>query len=208
METPVLLVSDGLVHPSLPGRFLLRRALMALPGYRLQRVPTLESLPHLPPSTFRAIVLYVHHTTLSPVALEALEGFLQAGGGLLAIHSASASFREEPRYIHILGGQFVDHGPVEEFVVQPDLPQDAVFGPMTSFTVRDELYRHDYDAANRIHFYTTVSGEREPVVWTRHQGKGRVCYCALGHTLGVMRHPHVRQILQRGLVWAATREET
>lgn len=207
METPVLLVSDGLVHPSLPGRFLLRRALMALPGYQFQRVSSLEALPRLPPGAFRAIVLYVHHTTLSPAALEALEGFLHAGGGLLAVHSASASFREEPRYMHILGGQFVDHGPVEEFVVQPALPQDEVFGPMTSFTVRDELYRHEYDAANRIHFHTTVGGEREPVIWTRRQGNGRVCYCALGHTLSVMRHRHVLQILQRGLVWAARGED-
>jgi type 1 glutamine amidotransferase len=68
--------------------------------------------------------------------------------------------------------------------------------------VRDELYRHDYDPDNLIHFHTSVGGEREPVVWTRFWGQGRVCYCALGHTVGSMRHPQVQQILQRGLRWS------
>lgn len=207
MESPVLLVSDGLVHPSLLARLLLRRALAALPGHHFRRVPSLEALPSLSPDAFQAIVLYVHHETLSPAALEALERFLRAGGGLLAVHSASASFKEEPGYYDILGGWFVHHGPVEAFVVRPHAPQDEIFGPMASFSVRDELYRHEYDAGNRVHFYTAVGDEREPVVWTRRWGPGRVCYCALGHTLSAMRHPQVRQILQRGLVWAARGED-
>lgn len=206
METPVLLVSEGLVHPSPLGRFWLRRALAALPGYRLRRTASLEILPRLPLTSIRAIVLYVHHDTLSPAALESLEQFLQLGGGLLAVHAASASFEEEPRYHDILGGRFVEHGPVEEFVVQPAEPEDEVFGGITAFSARDELYRHEYNTANRIRFYTMVGGEREPVVWTRRWGQGRVCYCALGHTVSVMRHPHVHQILRRGLAWVSEGE--
>jgi type 1 glutamine amidotransferase len=202
VETPVLLVSDGIVHPSLPARFWLHRALAALPGYRLRRVNSLEALLRLSPDACRAIVLYVHHAAISPAALARLDAFLARGGGLLAVHSASASFKEEPRFYEILGGRFVEHGPVEEFAVEPSLPQDEVLGEVPAFRVRDELYRHEYDAANRIHLYTAVGEEREPVVWTRAWGRGRVCYCALGHTVSVVRHPRVRQILQRGLAWA------
>lgn len=206
METPILLVSDGLVHPSLLGRFWLRRALTTLPSYRFRRVASLEALTHLPQEPFRAIVLYVHHETLSPAAQERLAAFLEQGGGLLAIHSASASFQEMPGYHDILGGRFVKHGPVEEFVVQPTTSDDEMWGDFPAFSVRDELYRHKYDAANRVHLYTTVGEEREPVVWTRSQGLGRVCYCSLGHTVSAMRHPCVQQILQRGLHWICSRE--
>jgi len=206
LETPVLLVSDGLVHPSLLGRFWLRRALAALPGSRYQRVASLGSLVGLPPDSFRAIVLYVHHNTLSPAALERLDVFLSQGGGLLALHSASASFKEEPRYHDILGGRFDHHGPVEEFVVQLADSDDEIFGGIPGFSVRDELYRHEYDAANQIHFYTAVGDEREPIVWTRYRGQGRVCYCALGHTASAMREPYVWQILQRGLGWVSNQE--
>lgn len=206
METPVLLVSDGLVHPSLLGRFWLRRALTALPGYRFHQVASLEALSRLPPDSVRAVVLYVHHETLSPGALEGLDAFLESGGGLMAVHSASASFREEPRFHDILGGQFVRHGPVEEFVVQPAVSDDEIWGDIAPFSVRDELYRHEYAATNRIHLYTLVGEEQEPVVWTRRRGQGRVCYCSLGHTVRAMRHPRVQQILQRGLSWVCGQE--
>jgi type 1 glutamine amidotransferase len=206
VETPVLLVSDGFVHPSLLGRFWLRRSLLALPGFRFQRLASLEGLPHLSLGSLRAIVLYVHHKTLSLAALEGLDRFLKRGGGLLAVHSASASFQKQRRYHDILGGRFVTHGPVEEFVVQPADPDGAVWGDIAPFRVRDELYRHEYDAANRIRLYTMVGEEREPVVWTRRWGQGSVCYCSLGHTTSAMHHPAVQETLQRGLIWVCDQE--
>jgi type 1 glutamine amidotransferase len=201
LSTPILLVSDGIVHPSLLGRFWLRRALRALPGYHFRRVASLEALPDLALASFRALVLYVHHKTLSLPALGCLETFVRQGGGLLGVHSASASFKQEDRYFEILGGRFVGHGPVETFQLQPATPQDVIFGGIAAFSVRDELYRHEYDPDNRVHFFALVGGEREPQVWTRRYGQGRVCYCALGHTAAAMRHPSVWEILQRGLAW-------
>ena len=212
LEPSILLVSEGLVHPSLPARFFLRRALVTLPGYRFRRAPSLEALPPTATDRFRAIVLYLHHETISPGALERLEDFVRGGGGLLAVHSASASFQGEERYVDILGGRFVEHGPVEPFEVCPvepglTTPQEAIFGDIPAFSVKDELYRHEYDPGNQIHFYTPIGDEREPVVWTRRFSQGRVCYCALGHTISSVRHPQVWQILQRGLAWVSHGEE-
>jgi type 1 glutamine amidotransferase len=201
LATQVLLVSAGLAHPSLLARFWLRRGLVTLPGYDFQSVASLEALPHLPLTSFQALVLYVHHEAISPAALEHLERFVGEGGGLLAVHSASASFKEEPRYYELLGGRFVEHGPVEAFAVLSAPAQGEQFAGIAAFEVRDELYRHEYDPTNRVHFTTPVGEEQEPVVWTRRHGQGRVCYCALGHTASSMRHPRALQILRRGLAW-------
>ena len=173
-----------------------------MPGYRFRRVASLEALPAQP--AVRAIVLYIHHETVSADALEALDTFVRQGGGLLAVHAASASFKGASRYFDLLGGQFVEHGPVESFEVRPAEPQSDLFAGIPPFSVTDELYRHEYDPGNLIHFTTTVGDEREPVVWTRSHGSGRVCYCSLGHTLDAMRRPEVWQILQRGLAWACS----
>jgi type 1 glutamine amidotransferase len=202
MTSNVLLVSDGMVHPSLLGRFWLRWALWRLPGLRLRRVRSLEALPQLPLERFQGMVLYFHHNTLSEAALIALDDFVQRGGGVLAVHSATASFKEEDRYFEILGGQFSNHGPIQTIEVLPALPQDPTFGPISPFHVRDELYRHEYDPGNQVHFYAEIAGEREPIVWTRRHGQGRVSYLSLGHCAGTMRHPAVQAILQRGLTWA------
>jgi hypothetical protein len=56
----VVLVSDGLVHPSLPARFRLRQGLAAQPEYRFRRVSSLETLFRLSLTLFQAIVLFVH----------------------------------------------------------------------------------------------------------------------------------------------------
>lgn len=42
-----------------------------------------------------------------------------------------------------------------------------------------------------------------PVVWTRRFGKGRVFYTSLGHVIGDFDVPEAREILRRGLLWAA-----
>ena len=124
---------------------------------------------------------------------------MRGGGGLLAIHAASASFKLQPRWREILGGRFVGHGPVQRFQVEPSLPDDAEFGPLPAFEVRDELYRHEYDADNRVHLHVAVDGEREPVLWTRRHGEGRVAYCSLGHKAAALRHPSVVAVLQQAL---------
>lgn len=196
-----LFVSAGLVHPPILGRHWLRRELAALPGYRLERAPSLEALASLDLERFCALVLYFHQKRISAAALEALDRYVQAGGGVLAVHSATASFKQEDRYSQILGGRFREHGPVEEFEVQPVGGQGGIFAGIPAFAIRDELYLHDYDPEIAVHFQTSVNQRQEPVVWTRRHGAGRVCYAVPGHTGASIRHPQVRAILRRGLRW-------
>jgi type 1 glutamine amidotransferase len=198
-----LLILRGLVHPTWLACLRLRRILEATPSLQLQRASSLEVLPRLSMDQVHSLVIYFHHRRLSPSAMESLDAFIRQGGGLLAVHGASASFKTERSYHEILGGRFIGHGSVAEFEVQPVHGQEGVFEGVGSFSVRDELYRHEFDPANQVHFSTPVGTEQEPIVWTRIHGDGRVCYCALGHKAQVFRHPAVIEILQRGLLWVS-----
>ena len=200
-RTQILLVSAGVLHPSWLGRLRLRGFLEELGVYRIKRVRSLEAIRHLTLSQFAAMVLYFQHKNLSAGALQALGHYTRSGGGLLALHSASASFKSEERYFEILGGRFERHGPVQNFRVAPAPQQEPVFQDIPAFDIQDELYRHTWDPENQVHFFTEVEGTHEPVVWTRSFGLGRVCYCALGHRPAIMRQPSVQQILRQGLVW-------
>lgn len=172
-----------------------------MPGYHIRQVASLEALPGLRLDSFRALVLYFHHKTLSAPALAALERFVHQGGGLLALHSASASFKEEPDYFDILGGRFDHHGPVQVYRVEPAVLASELSGASGSFSIRDELYRHKYDPGNTVHFWVETEQGREPLVWTRSYGQGRVCYCAAGHCSATLRHPSIQSIIRRGLGW-------
>jgi type 1 glutamine amidotransferase len=203
LHPAALLVFDGFFHPAWLARRNLERFFKNIPGWEFERASSLEHLLHLKPHSLQSIVLYFHHKRLTQPALDTLDQFVARGGGLVGIHSASASFKDQPRYFRILGGRFREHGPVREIEVYPSQEDDLLFFDITGFTVRDELYRHEYDPAVQIHFHATIDGEREPIVWTKRHGEGRVCYCSLGHTIRAMHNPHVLEILKRGLFWSA-----
>lgn len=197
----LLLVSSGTLHPTPLTRMALRQALTDLADYSVRRIRVLEELPQVDLEACSAVVLFFHRESVSQAALDRLESYVAGGGGLFAVHAAAASFMHASRYHALLGGRFRTHGPVEAFQVHPVESEDPVFGAVPVFSVQDELYRHEYDPAVRVHFYTVVAGEQEPVVWTRTHGKGRVGYLALGHTPDSLRHPAVVQIIRRGVSW-------
>lgn len=165
----------------------------------------MEALTHLPLEQYRGLVLYFHHKRISDAALRAFDQYVLAGGGVLAVHSASASFKQTPGYFEILGGRFVRHGPVRAFQVSSTEPVDELFGRGRSFTLVDELYRHEWHPSNRIHFQIEVNENgsvfQEPFAWTRNHGKGRVAYVSGGHVAGSFRQPEVQHILTNALSW-------
>lgn len=206
MITNILLVSSGFFHPPWLGRFWLRQTLQALPEVRLRQISSLEALPAIDPQDFQAIVLYIHQQKITPAALAALDHFVSQGGGLLAIHSATASFKNEAHYFGILGGRFLRHGSLCELAIQPAKVDDKIFPGINAFSLYEEPYEHEINPACTVHFdaphpQNPVDGPRLPVVWTYAYGQGRVCYCLPGHRSAAMRHPVVREILQRGLNW-------
>jgi uncharacterized protein len=200
----ILLIDNGLIHPSLLARYHLRKVLNAIPGITMRRVSSLDQVESKILDNCQALVLYFHHKTISGKALDNLDAFIQKGGGLLALHSAAASFKQEPHYYDILGGRFISHGAVDWMKLEPTEENNTLFGRANSpLLIRDELYCHDYNPQNRIHFFTNVNGEQEPQVWTRLHGAGKVCYVAPGHCAGTFKNPLFQKIIQSGLTWAA-----
>jgi type 1 glutamine amidotransferase len=199
MKKRVLVVSAGLVHPSLAARSRLRAILSGVPGTLPTFTSSVEGLKRLSDNAFDGVVLYFHRRRISDEALSALDRFVAAGGGLFALHGASASFKGTDRYFEILGGRFVGHGKVERYTVSRAAGAGAAFSVSLPFSVTDELYIHRYRDDVTIRYTTETKDIKEPVVWTRSHGKGRVCYLSLGHVAKVLEDASVRQIVADGL---------
>jgi type 1 glutamine amidotransferase len=201
----VLLITDGIFHPPLLGRLILHRTLKKMPGYRFEQIRSLEQAPeNLDP--YSAMVVYFHHKKIAKNAVDAFERYVSGGGGVLAIHSATASAKENRRFTNVLGGRFVGHGPVEPFVVSPASPESEIFSGISAFEVTDERYLHETQPDIETHFTTEHEGELVPIVWTRTHGKGRVCYACPGHKAASLRIPAYQEILRRGLDWVCARD--
>ena len=85
MSKNILMVSDGRLHPPIMGRFWLRYALAGMQDYTFTRVSSMEKILGLNLNDFQSLVLYFHHDSLSPTALDAFDQFVSNGGGVLAI---------------------------------------------------------------------------------------------------------------------------
>ena len=194
----VLLVTDGIFHPPLLGRLTFHGMLAQMDGFSFVHVSSLEKLPK-DLSSFSALVLHYHHKTISDGALGRLDQFVKNGGGILAIHAATASFKQSMPYFKILGGRFIGHGKVENF--EGRKVRDDVFSGIGNFVVKDELYIHEQEPGIEVHFMAKHEGKDIPAVWTSRYGQGKVCYAVPGHTTATMSDPTYQQILRRGLEW-------
>ncbi len=198
----ILLVTAGFFHPPLLGRRALIKNLTSLPGCVFRQAASLENLP-ADLESYAAMVLYIHQKEISDRALHQLDHFVASGGGLLGVHSATASFRQSQRYFEILGGRFSSHGPVSPFAITQAVG-DTLFEKTPEFIVTDELYVHELQPGIQAHFSAQFQGQAIPVVWTYHWGQGKVCYATPGHTTTSMQHPSLQKILKQGLAWAAS----
>ncbi len=84
---------------------------------KVRTVRRLRVLTRLSPGNPDLLVLYYHLKKIRPVQLAGLQQYVYSGGRVLAVHSATASFKAFPSYFEVLGGKFDGHGPVEKFEV-------------------------------------------------------------------------------------------
>lgn len=192
------LVSDGLIHPPLDGRLALRQTVQRKSGMQVFQCRQLEQLP-VDLSGVAAVVLYIHRQQVDEAVLNRLLEYVAGGGGLLGVHSATASFKTSLPYFELMGGRFIGHGKVQPLQFRP--MREDLFGGIGVFSVRDELYLHEFQPNVEVHWLASAGEEEAPAVWTYRYGAGRVCYLLPGHLGSSLRHPAVQEIIRRGLDW-------
>lgn len=149
--------------------------------------------------------------TVAPERLTALLDAVAGGVGIAGFHGGMGdAFREATDYQFMVGGQFVAHPDgIKDYVV--NIVEDPLTEGLRDFRVRSEQYYMHVDPSNHVLATTTfapqtapwVTGTVMPVAWTRRWGAGRVFYSSLGHAPEELDVPEARELLRRGMAWAA-----
>jgi hypothetical protein len=131
---------------------------------------------------YHVLIFYNNQPTISDDQLAALLGFLDDGGGLVVLHSASAAFQNSEEYIKVVGGAFKSHGLDTFSTVRLEADHPAMMD-VPSFESFDETYVHTkHNPVNRtVLEVRREDGHDEPWTWVRPYGNGRVYYTAWGH---------------------------
>ncbi len=164
-----------------------------------------------------AVDLVIPVYTMSSITREQEDGLLEAvrerGVNVGGWHGGMAdAFRQNTEYQFMVGGQWVAHpGNIIDYRVNVHDQQHPITAGIGDFDMHSEQYYLHTDPSNKVLATTTFSGEYAfwvegtvmPVVWTRHYGKGKIFYSSLGHVIGDFDVPEAREIVRRGLLWAA-----
>jgi type 1 glutamine amidotransferase len=130
--------------------------------------------------------------------------FVSRGGGLLAVHSGIASYKDVPAVRAVLGGVFLSHPPVCDVLLQAAANHPIAAGVPPLFRIVDEHYHVALDDTSADVFLTSESSHgAQPAGWSRVEGKGRVCVLTPGHFPSVWLNPAYQQLLVNALRWVA-----
>jgi uncharacterized protein len=172
------------------------------------------SLDALTEDALAGLSLVVPIWTMGTIPAERLTALLEAicrGVGIAGFHGGMGdAFRDATDYQFMVGGQFVAHPDgIKDYVVH--IVEDPLTEGLSDFRVRSEQYYMHVDPSNHVLATTRfepaaapwVTGVEIPVAWTRRWGEGRVFYSSLGHAPEELDVPEARELLRRGMAWAA-----
>jgi type 1 glutamine amidotransferase len=175
---------------------------------------------------------------------EALDHYVSGGKRWFALHGTNSILkfvkakgwtapREAPKFMRLLGSQFIAHPPIAPYRVEISDPAHPLVRGIEPFDADDELYLCEYHDGNHALLHTRFVGEalgfaenewREDrprlVLYLRNHGAGELLYCTLGHCRGrydmqpmIEEYPTVERgswklpvfydLLRRGIRWAS-----
>ncbi len=148
----------------------------------------------------------------------AVAAFVERGGGFLNLHNSMGLYPPGGKYLDLVGGRYVGHGPLERFKVEVVDPDHPVTRGIGEFFVADEQHTPPYDEG-RVHLLLrnrSDDGKVSAAGWVREPGRGRLCHLANGHTREALLHPMFQRLLRNAVRWClhlesekpATQDET
>jgi type 1 glutamine amidotransferase len=188
--------------------------IMEKEGFKVTVCDTLDV--YLDVDALRQFDLITQVWTMGEITRDQLKGLsdaVQSGVGFGGWHGGMGdSFRNSTDYQFIVGGQWVAHpGGVIDYRVNITNHTDPITTGLEDFDMHSEQYYMHVDPSNEVLATTTFNGKIVPgidrtvmpVVWKRSWGAGKVFYASVGHVAKDFDVPEAREIVRRGLVWAA-----
>jgi predicted dehydrogenase/type 1 glutamine amidotransferase len=198
----ILFIHDPRRHHMPEGAGLLGE-LLTDAGMEVTATDAVSAVAKLASGAFDVVALYTQGDTFLPQEVETLSQYVRNGGGLLGIHSATATNKTDDAYAKLIGSRFIGHGPVLDYEVTVSDPDHPIVHRVQNFHIRDELYMLKPFSEFRTFLTGWWNGKPQPLGYTKEEGKGRVAYLANGHDPAAMSSKAFQKLVVRAARWAA-----
>ena len=173
----------------------------------------LAKLAEVKRADYDVLVFYTVGNRLDAEQEKALQTFVEEGGGLIAIHGATASFGNSKVWLNLTGGRFAGHAPgTHDLLISITDAKHPIMAGVEPFTIHDEEYTYRFADGVKRHVIaqfrerpakTAEKNNNNDILWTMEVGKGRVFHCGLGHDVKAWSKPEFQKIILQGIHWAA-----
>ncbi len=204
------------MHPSVPAA---REALLAMCGTRGFAVTASadEKVFDRIADYDVAVFAVTSGNVLDERGRAAFEAWVRAGGGVVGIHSASATEYDWPFFVQLIGARFRTHPPE---LLAADLVVDDTAHPITAglparWNRTDEWYAyHDRPEETGYHMLLSLDESSvvlpedqrvgyHPIAWTDDRLGGRMFYTSMGHPPEAYAEPAFLDLLAGAITWTA-----
>lgn len=156
---------------------------------------------------------------MAATGVQELLDWVKGGGGFIALHSGTDSFRsgkdgEPTPYTEMVGGEFRGHGPQFKGTLKVvDGNHPIMAGQPAEWAVMEEWYLHKNFNTATMHVLAVLDPGRAgeiapaydvptiPLIWCSIYGEGRVFVNGMGHREDVWDHENYQMTLVNGLKW-------
>lgn len=147
---------------------------------------------------------------------QALQQYVEKGGGLIGVHAATDAEYNWPWYGKTMGGYFESHPKQQQAkLIVVDASHPATKGLPKEWTRFDEWYNfknlnpdvHVLLKLDETSYEGGKNGTNHPAAWWQDVGKGRVFYTTLGHTDESYAEPMFLQHLTGGILFVLNRKK-
>jgi type 1 glutamine amidotransferase len=169
-----------------------------------------------PRGRYDALVLYDMFEHLSDAGQQRFRGFVERGGGLVALHHAIVSYPGWPWYRELIGGQYLQQQsgdrPASTYLHDQDLDVRLVTPhPITRDValtrLHDETYKGMWIApTNTVLLATSHATSDGPLAWVSAYPRARVVYIQPGHGEEAHRDRGYRALVRNAVRWVARHE--
>jgi len=149
---------------------------------------------------------------------QALQQYIQNGGGFVGIHCAGAVWKEggafQQWYEGLIGTRLINHPKVQEArLIVEDRSHSCTAHLPEEWMITDEWHRFSVNPREKVHVLISLDensyeGEQKmggdhPFTWLQHYDGGRSFFTSLGHTKEIYANPDYQKMLEQGILWAA-----
>lgn len=228
MNIVVTTQTEGFRHDNIPVAVDALQKLAAKSNWQLHHT---EDPLYFSKSSLDTIDLIIFLQTsgdiFADVQKQAIELFVENGGGLLTIHTGTVTENQWEWYIDNLGAVFIGHPPVQEgrLIIEDRSHPATSFFPDSIWIIEDEWYSFDRNPREQVNVLISIdessydvdnnewfegANQRmgdHPLVWYRHAGEGRIFQTALGHPEQLYSDPLFINHIKGAILWTAGQKE-